>query len=76
MPAFRRAVEQGYGIELDVQLTADGKAGVYQHGAVRSDIATIEVTYLDPKTLPDTEVPETDYVLLSDEDFDENQSSK
>ena len=56
--------------------TADGKAGVYQHGAVRSDIATIEVTYLDPKTLPDTEVPETDYVLLSDEDFDENQSSK
>jgi type IV secretion system protein VirD4 len=60
----------------NVALTADGKAGVYQHGAVRSDIATIEVTYLDPKTLSDTEVPETDYVLLSDEDFDENQSSK
>ena len=60
----------------NVALTADGKAGVYQHGAVRSDIATIEVTYLDPKTLPDTEVSETDYVLLSDEDFDENQSSK
>ena len=60
----------------NVALTADGKAGVNQHGAVRSDIATIEVTYLDPKTLPDTEVPETDYVLLSDEDFDENQSSK
>lgn len=60
----------------NVALTVDGKAGVYQHGAVRSDIATIEVTYLDPKTLPDTEVPETDYVLLSDEDFDENQSSK
>ena len=60
----------------NVALTADGKAGVYQHGAVRSDIATIEITYLDPKTLPDTEVPETDYVLLSDEDFDENQSSK
>ena len=60
----------------NVALTADGKAGVYQHGAVRSDIATIEVTYLDPKTLPDTEVPETDYVLLSDEDFDETQTSK
>ena len=60
----------------NVALTADGKAGVYQHGAVRSDIATIEVTYLDTKTLPDTEEPETDYVLLSDEDFDENQSSK
>jgi len=60
----------------NVALTADGKAGVYQHGAVRSDIATIEVTYLDPKTLPDTEVPETDYVLLSDEDFDEKRTSK
>ena len=45
----------------NVALTADGKAGVYQHGAVRSDIATIEVTYLDPKILPDTEVPETDF---------------
>ena len=60
----------------NVALTADGKAGVYQHGAVRSDIATIEVTYLDPKTLSDTEVPETDYVLLSDEDFDEKRTSK
>ena len=60
----------------NVALTADGKAGVYQHGTVRSDIATIEVTYLDPKTLPDTEVPETDYVLLSDEDFDEKRTSK
>lgn len=60
----------------NVALTADGKAGVYQHGAVRSDIATIEVSYLDPKTLPDTEVPETDYVLLSDEDFDEKRTSK
>ena len=60
----------------NVALTADGKAGVYQHGAVRSDIATIEVTYLDPKTLPDTEVPETDYVLLSDEDFEEKRTSK
>lgn len=60
----------------NVALTADGKAGVYQHGAVRNDIATIEVTYLDPKTLPDTEVPETDYVLLSDEDFDEKRTSK
>lgn len=36
----------------NVALTADGKAGVYQHGAVRSDIATIEVTYLDPKPCP------------------------
>lgn len=29
MPAFRRAVESGYGIELDVQLTRDGKLVVF-----------------------------------------------
>ena len=52
-----------------VDLTADGKGGVYQHGKVTSNIATIEVQYLDPDTLPDTEVSETTYELLSDEDF-------
>lgn len=29
MEAFRRAVEGGYGIELDVQLTRDGKLAVF-----------------------------------------------
>ena len=52
-----------------VDLTADGKGGVYQHGKVISNVATIEVQYLDPDTLPDTEVSETTYELLSDEDF-------
>ena len=52
-----------------VDLTADGKGGVYQHGKVTSNVATIEVQYLDPDTLPDTEVSETTYELLSDEDF-------
>lgn len=52
-----------------VDLTADGKGGVYQHGKVTSNVATIEVQYLDPDTLPDTEVLETTYELLSDEDF-------
>ena len=36
-----------------VDLTADGKGGVYQHGKVTSNVATIEVQYLDPDTLPD-----------------------
>ena len=36
---------------------------------VTSNVATIEVQYLDPDTLPDTEVSETTYELLSDEDF-------
>ena len=52
-----------------VDLTADGKGGVYQHGKVTSNVATIEVQYLDPDTLPDTKVSETTYELLSDEDF-------
>lgn len=52
-----------------VDLTADGKGGVYQHGKVTSNVATIEVQYLNPDTLPDTEVLETTYELLSDEDF-------
>ena len=52
-----------------VDLTADGKGGVYQHGKVTSNVATIEVQYLDPDTLLDTEVLETTYELLSDEDF-------
>lgn len=52
-----------------VDLTADGKGGIYQHGKVTSNVATIEVQYLDPDTLPDTEVSETTYELLSDEDF-------
>ena len=52
-----------------VDLTADGKGGVYQHGKVTSNVATIEVQHLDPDTLPDTEVSETTYELLSDEDF-------
>ena len=52
-----------------VDLTADGKGGVYQHGKVTSNVAAIEVQYLDPDTMPDTEVSETTYELLSDEDF-------
>ena len=52
-----------------VELTADGKGGVYQHGKVTRNVATIEVQHLDPDTLPDTEVLETTYELLSDEDF-------
>ena len=47
----------------------DDVDGVYQHGKVTSNVATIEVQYLDPDTMPDTEVSETTYELLSDEDF-------
>lgn len=57
----------------NVALTADGKAGVYKHGEVKSDVATIELISFDFNKAPDTEVAETNYELLSDEDFGVNQ---
>lgn len=54
----------------NVALTADGKAGVYKHGEVKSDVATIELISLDKNKAPDISVAETHYELLSDEDFE------
>ena len=54
----------------NVALTADGKAGVYKHGEVKSDVATIELISFDKNKAPETQVAETDYELLSDEDFE------
>ena len=53
----------------NVALTADGKAGVYRHGEVKSDVATIQVFNLSQLKVPDMEIPESNYELLSDEDF-------
>ena len=57
----------------NVALTADGKVGVYKHGEVKSDVATIELISFDFNKAPETEVAETNYELLSDEDFEVNQ---
>lgn len=54
----------------NVALTADGKAGVYEHGEVKSDVATIELLSFDKYKAPETEVAEINYELLSDEDFE------
>ena len=54
----------------NVALTADGKAGVYKHGEVKSDVATIELISLDKNKAPEIIVAETHYELLSDEDFE------
>ena len=35
MEAFRLAVEKGYGMELDVQLTKDGKLVVHHDGSLK-----------------------------------------
>lgn len=58
----------------NVALTADGKAGAYKHGEVKSDIATIQVFHLDELKVPDMDLPEGNYVLLSEEDFENNSN--
>lgn len=54
----------------DVKLTADGDGETYRHGTVKSDVATILVEWLDPELVPEMEIPETNYELLSEEDFE------
>ena len=56
----------------NVALTTDGKAKPYRHGETRTDIATISFDSIF--ALPEEdEYPETNYELLSDEDYeDEN----
>ena len=54
----------------NVAFTTDGKGGVYRHGEVTKNVATIEALWLDPDTVPEAELSETTYELLSDEDFE------
>ncbi len=56
----------------NVAMTADGNAGVYTHGEVKSDVATIELISFDKNKAPEIEVAESNYELLSDEDFNTN----
>ena len=57
MEAFRLAVEKGYGMELDVQLTRDGRLVVHHDGSLKRvtgvDRQVHEVDYADLPLLPD-----------------------
>lgn len=57
----------------NVALTTDGKADVYRHGEVTDDVATISVEWLDSDKVPEMELTETNFELLSDEDFEAKQ---
>ncbi len=59
----------------NVSHTADGKGGIYEHGKVRDDVATITIEELDIRTLPEMEYEETTYELLSDEDFEATRNN-
>lgn len=54
----------------NVALTADGKADVYRHGKIHSDVATIEILDFDVEKFSEIEELETTYELLSEEDFE------
>ncbi len=57
MEAFRLAVEKGYGMELDVQLTKDGQLVVHHDGSLKRvcgvDKLVREVDFADLPLLPD-----------------------
>ncbi|MBR6572046.1 MAG: glycerophosphodiester phosphodiesterase [Clostridia bacterium] len=57
MKAFELAMENGYGMELDVQLTKDGKLVVHHDGSLQRvcgvDQLILETDYADLPALPD-----------------------
>ena len=54
----------------NVAFTTDGKASPYKHGEVTKDIASIAIWDIDPATLPEKEMEETNWELLSDEEME------
>ena len=60
----------------DVEMTADGKAGPYIHGQVRGASFTISLSFDSalPKDIP--ELPDLNYVLLSEEEVEREFASE
>ena len=58
----------------NVALTTDGKASGYKHGEVTVKHSSISVLSIDPEELPEESYGETNYELLSDEDFEVNKN--
>ena len=52
----------------------DGKASPYKHGEVTIKHSSISVLSIDPEELPEENYGETNYELLSDEDFEVNKN--
>lgn len=55
----------------NVAMTADGKAGAYRHGEDTTSVATIKAYSLNELNVAPMELQESNYELLSDEDFEE-----
>lgn len=54
----------------NVTFTADGKADVYRHGEDTVSVATINIYSLSELNVASVDLPENNYELLSDEDFE------
>lgn len=54
----------------NVALTADGKADVYRHGEDTVSVTTINIYSLSELNVASVDLPENNYELLSDEDFE------
>ena len=54
----------------NVALSADGKAKPYEHGKTDNAVATVFFADIPVGGLPEGELPETDYELLSDEEIE------
>lgn len=59
----------------NVALTTDGKASAYKHGEVTKSTTSIFVLDINPDDVANGEYEETNYELLSDEDFEVNKSN-
>jgi len=54
----------------NVAATPDGKGERFVHGVVAGSVGTVQfVKNVDPQTLPELEVPQTGYVLYSEQDL-------
>lgn len=54
----------------NVSFTADGKADVYRHGEDTVSVTTINIYSLSELNVASVDLPENNYELLSDEDFE------
>lgn len=53
----------------DIKYTADGGMDTYRHGEVRNDIASIKFDFFDEGETIEIELPEGNFMLLSEEDI-------
>lgn len=58
----------------NVVLTTDGKGKPYKHGEVTIEFSSLSILDIDLNEIPESDVKETTYELLSDEDFEDKNN--